>query len=136
MRILLMLFCLTGWLLPNLNRIQGQEAWTAPAYTDSLVNPFKSDKKIIAEAKKIYESACWTCHGLTGRGDGPAATGLTPKPADHSSAKVQHQADGALFWKLSKGRGVMPPFETTLSKQQRWKLVCYIRELAKQNSQH
>ena len=109
------------------------EEWVAPPYADTLTNPIKADEKNLGEAKKIYENVCWSCHGLKGKGDGPASLKLNPKPADHTSEKVQRQTDGAIFWKMSKGRGDMLPYEKTLSKQQRWKLVCYIRELGKQN---
>lgn len=34
----------------------------------------------IAEAKQMFESLCFTCHGLTGHGDGPGAAALDPKP--------------------------------------------------------
>ena len=34
--------------------------------------------------KVEYESKCASCHGLTGKGDGPAARALTIKPADLS----------------------------------------------------
>lgn len=33
-----------------------------------------------AEAKQMFESLCFTCHGLTGHGDGPGAAALNPKP--------------------------------------------------------
>ena len=32
--------------------------------------------------KRVYEAKCATCHGLTGKGDGPYAANLTKKPAD------------------------------------------------------
>ena len=32
------------------------------------------------EAKEIFASLCFTCHGLTGHGDGPGASTLNPKP--------------------------------------------------------
>ncbi len=32
-----------------------------------------------------YENKCATCHGLAGKGDGPTAPYLTPKPADLST---------------------------------------------------
>jgi hypothetical protein len=31
--------------------------------------------------------------------------------------------DGELFWKMSKGRGVMPAWEEQFSETQRWELV-------------
>jgi len=124
---------LAWWIILNGSTKQNYSEWIAPAYADTLKNIFIMDAKSISEGKKIYENACWTCHGLDGKGDGPAAEKLNPKPADHTSDKIQKQSDGALFWKMSKGRGEMLPLEKSLSKQQRWKLVCYIRELGKQN---
>lgn len=35
-----------------------------------------------AMGRSIYDSFCATCHGRTGKGDGPLATALTPPPAD------------------------------------------------------
>jgi mono/diheme cytochrome c family protein len=129
--LLLLGFLVACWILFN-SSTQPVEDWIAPAYADTIKNPFMYNEKSIVEGKKIYESMCWTCHGLNGKGDGPASKDLHPAPADHTSGKIQRQSDGAIFWKLSKGRGLMIPFEQSLSKQQRWKLVCYIRELGKQ----
>jgi mono/diheme cytochrome c family protein len=33
----------------------------------------------------IYKEYCAQCHGVTGKGDGPAAAGLEPKPAVHAN---------------------------------------------------
>ncbi len=104
--------------------------WIAPASADTVTNPLKNNSTAVAEGKKIYGKYCWQCHGLTGKGDGPGAKNLNPKPADHTSASVQEQSDGAIFWKISKGRGAMQPYERTLNKTQRWQLVEYIRSLA------
>ena len=32
--------------------------------------------------RAVYQDYCVTCHGVSGRGDGPAAGGLAQKPAD------------------------------------------------------
>lgn len=34
----------------------------------------------VKEAKEIFASLCFTCHGATGHGDGPGAATLNPKP--------------------------------------------------------
>ncbi len=109
----------------------GTTGWEVPAMANAFVNPFGADPKAAEEGKKIYEATCWTCHGLEGKGDGPAAATLNPKPADHTSPVFQQQTDGAIFWKITTGRGQMAPFGESLSKQQRWKLVSYIRTLVK-----
>lgn len=104
--------------------------WTAPTSADSLINPLKNNSTAMTEGKKTYEKYCWQCHGLDGKGGGPGSKNLNPKPADHTSTIVQGQSDGAIFWKITKGRGAMQPYERILNKTQRWQLVEYIRSLA------
>ena len=41
------------------------------------------------------------------------------------------ETDGSLFWKMTNGRGPMPSWRDTLSDQERWQLVNYIRKLGK-----
>lgn len=36
-----------------------------------------------AEADKIFMTRCASCHGLDGRGDGPGAANLNPKPRNY-----------------------------------------------------
>jgi mono/diheme cytochrome c family protein len=105
--------------------------WAAPKEADNIVNPFAGNSGVLADAKVLYIANCAPCHGDKGRGDGPAAPGLNPKPADHSSAAVQAESDGSLFWKLSSGRNPMPGYKKIFSDQQRWQLITFIRTLAK-----
>lgn len=41
------------------------------------------------QAKKIFKSRCAQCHGETGKGDGPSAATLDPKPRDYTDAAWQ-----------------------------------------------
>ncbi|WP_178139381.1 c-type cytochrome [Rhodothermus profundi] len=81
--------------------------------------------------ERIYQQQCAVCHGPRGRGDGPAGMALNPRPADLTSKAVQAQTDGALFWKISEGRGAMPAFKGMLSEAERWQVVTYVRTLAR-----
>ncbi len=104
-----------------------QGEWKAPADAKATTNPVKG----AGNAKKNVETNCVTCHGASGKGDGPAAAALPPpKPADWTSAKVQAETDGELFWKISTGRGAMPPWKH-LPDKDRWEIVNYIRTLKK-----
>jgi mono/diheme cytochrome c family protein len=105
--------------------------WVAPKEADNIKNPLAGTTNTLSDAKALYIANCGPCHGDKGRGDGPAAAGLNPKPADHSSAAVQSESDGALFWKLSEGRAPMPAYKKIFTDQQRWELVNYIRTLAR-----
>lgn len=42
-----------------------------------------------AEAETLFTTRCAACHGTTGRGDGPAAAGLNPKPRNYSDRQWQ-----------------------------------------------
>jgi mono/diheme cytochrome c family protein len=114
------------------SKVQAKEAWVAPASADKVANPLKGQPDAIAAGKKLYSTYCAVCHGAKGKGDGIAAAGLNPKPADHTSAKVQNQTDGAIYWKITTGRAPiasMASYEKTLTETQRWQLVDFIRTL-------
>ena len=105
--------------------VSAQGPWVAPADAKAMKNPVKG----IGNAKKSVETNCVSCHGPGGKGDGPAAAALPPpKPANWTSAAVQKETDGELFWKMSNGRGAMPPWKH-LPEQERWEIVNYIRTL-------
>ena len=54
--------------------------------------------------KAKYDIDCAGCHGKTGKGDGPAAAALTPKPQDHTDGKVMNSlSDQYLFDIIKKG---------------------------------
>ena len=105
--------------------------WTSPKEADNVKNPSAGNASAIADGKALYIANCSPCHGDKGKGDGIAAPGLNPKPADHTSVAVQNETDGSLFWKLSEGRAPMPAYKKVFSEQQRWALINYIRTLAK-----
>jgi mono/diheme cytochrome c family protein len=48
-------------------------------HTISIHDAFADD---LAKGKELYSGvgACFSCHGVTGHGDGPAAAALNPKP--------------------------------------------------------
>lgn len=110
---------------------QQRTTWVSPKPAQEMKNPFANDKSSLSNAKVLYTTNCTPCHGAKGKGDGPAAAALNPKPADHSSAWVQAETDGSLFWKISEGRNPMPSYKKILTDKQRWDLVNYIRTLAK-----
>ena len=84
-----------------------------------------------AERRQRGDERDETRHGLPPPRplDPPAAAALPPpKPANWTSEAVQKEADGELFWKISNGRGAMPPWKH-LPEKDRWELVNYIRSL-------
>lgn len=106
------------------------DPWKAPPQADALVDPLAKDAKAVAKGEKLFTSLCWTCHGMQGKGDGPNAALLTVHPADLGSPVIQAQTNGALYWKITHGRGEMASYEQVLSREQRWAVVHYLRTLA------
>lgn len=104
-----------------------QAPWTAPDADKAKKNPVPAGAKTAEAGKKLAQINCVTCHGPDGKGTGPAAQALNPKPADWTSKKVQDESDGELFWKISNGRGAMPAWKATLSETDRWTLVHHVR---------
>ena len=107
-----------------------QDSWRAPDSAKEIKNPYAGNKIAAQKGRALYSSLCWTCHGKNGKGDGPASANLKPKPNDFSSADLQKQTDGELFWKLSNGKGMMVPYKHSLNEEKRWQLINYIRTLS------
>lgn len=79
-----------------------------------------------------YITHCAVCHGTAGRGDGPAAKGLTPPPADLTDAARmgQHSVFG-LYNTITLGiKGTAMTGFAALSEAQRWALAFYVSTLA------
>ena len=108
---------------------QGSAPWVAPSAEKAKKNPLPNDKKTIEQGEKLAKVNCAPCDGNKGKGDGPAAVVLNPKPADWTSKRVQDEPDGEILWKITTGRGPMPPWRH-LPENDRWALVRYIRTLA------
>jgi putative copper export protein/mono/diheme cytochrome c family protein/peroxiredoxin len=103
------------------------------AYPTTYVRPSVPYHTVsIANGLRLYEEHCAACHGQTGNGDGPAAAGLRPRPADLTAKHTTDHTAGDLFWWLTHGiRGTaMPPFEAFLSAEERWDLINAVRALA------
>ena len=111
-------------------RAQGpsDETWVAPARAGQKSNPLQPTTDVLKHGKELFHRDCEQCHGKVGKGDGPQSFSLEKHPADLSSARVQTQPDGAFFWKMTEGKGVMP--KATLSDKDKWSVILYLRSLA------
>jgi mono/diheme cytochrome c family protein len=78
--------------------VQGETGWLDPtdypASVRQVIPPIDPatvmtpNPKLMARGKAVYAQTCATCHGLEGKGDGPGATGLTPKPRNFAQAQA------------------------------------------------
>jgi mono/diheme cytochrome c family protein len=110
--------------------VRAQGAWVAPPESKNVKNPVAKSDAVVASAKKLFEVNCVACHGAKGMGDGPAAASLPVKPANWTSAATQGMTDGEIFWKITNGRGPMPPWKH-IAEKDRWAFVHFIRTFKK-----
>lgn len=98
---------------------------------------FAAEKGDPKAGKAKYDALCTSCHGMKGKGDGPAGAALPVKPQDQTDGKSMNAlADEYLFDIIGKGGAgkgkspLMPAWAGKLSDQDIWNLVAYIRSLA------
>ncbi|MDQ2674226.1 MAG: c-type cytochrome, partial [Chloroflexota bacterium] len=100
------------------------DAANAPA-TALLETPPASPDAVRGEA--IYLANCASCHGRDGSGDGPIETVPHPPPL---AEVVPGTTSGELSYRIAYGVAgtPMPAFAGTLTRDERWALVAYLRE--------
>ena len=113
--------------VPALAQTRQSETWIAPQRAAQRANPLAGDAASVKRGRALYERECLKCHGTTARGDGPQAKFLDTAPGDLTAESVLNQSDGALFWKISEGRGRMP--KAKLNEGELWTVVNYVRAL-------
>jgi mono/diheme cytochrome c family protein len=99
------------------------EPWTGPEFGRASAD----------RGKIIYKEYCSQCHGLTGRGDGPAASGLEPKPAVHANIPFEKLPIEYLYAVINHGGPAvgkspnMPYWNLTLGRQGVADVIAYLR---------
>lgn len=87
----------------------------------------------LAQGAASYATACASCHGPTGAGDGPAGHGLDPAPGSFRDAeRAAALSPFALFSTITYGiAGTgMAGFAATLDDAERWDLAYYVGSLS------
>lgn len=103
-----------------------------PARYATLVNPFSNTADTLEQGKNLYLKVCASCHGVNADGTGPAAQGLSPKPANfRDRERLSKYSDAYLFYRVTEGKPgtAMPAFSAALSAEQKWLLITYLRSL-------
>ena len=116
------------WAWPHLDLL------LARAYPTSFYrSPTGFAAAAIARGAALFPQHCSVCHGGEGRGDGPNPKALPVPPADLTADHLWYHSDGELFWWLSHGIDgpegglAMPGFADSLSEDERWALIDYVR---------
>jgi mono/diheme cytochrome c family protein len=86
------------------------------------------------KGKQIYSQYCVTCHGVSGRGDGPAGVSLNPRPRNFTDKSIMDSYTDDYLAKVIKGGGasvgkspMMPPWGGVLKPEDIQNVIAYIR---------
>jgi glucose/arabinose dehydrogenase len=114
---------LLGWMAsPDTSAADATAFHDAPVAASSVKNPYSGQPSAISAGSELFAAHCASCHGGSGQG-----TGNIPALAH---GDTQQASDGALFWFITKGavNNGMPAW-SSLSAQQRWQIVSYLKTL-------
>jgi len=115
----------------------GQKNTPETPATDTPDTPIATDSggvggEGVAMGAKVYADRCALCHGPEGKGDGPAAAGLNPKPRNHTDGSYMNsRSDEELQTVIRSGKGGMPAWVNVLNEQEIQAVVKHVRSLAK-----
>ena len=99
------------------------EPWTSPEFAHASVD----------RGKTLYKEYCAQCHGFTGKGDGPAASGLEPKPAIHANMPFEKLPMEYLYNVINHGGPAvgkspnMPYWGLTIGQQGVADVIAYLQ---------
>jgi mono/diheme cytochrome c family protein len=101
-------------------------------------NPLPDSAETQADGKEAFGHYCVACHGMDGQNTGvPFASHISPPIPSLASPEVQSYTDGQLKWILDYGiwPSGMPGSKGTLSDEELWSIVVYLRHLPPAGSQ-
>ena len=109
----------------------------APAAAPAASAPSGSLRGDAEAGKALYAQYCTTCHGAGGKGDGPVAATVNPRPAKHADHAVMAScSDEQLYQVISKGGAsvgkspMMAPWGGVINDQGIKDLIAFLRQLS------
>ena len=105
-----------------------------PAGRVSPENPFPADDPAVLDrGAEVFQAFCACCHGATGGGDGLVTLRSSAAPPPFATGKSREWSDGQLFHLLTYGNtygnGAMPAAAGQVRRDDRWKVIRYVRHL-------
>ena len=95
-----------------------------------LTNPFAADDPdVLARGATAYAIFCQPCHGPGGAADGMVAKRGYPPPPSLLLPHAIDMKDGQMFHVITYGQNNMPSHAPQVSREDRWKIIKFLRTL-------
>jgi mono/diheme cytochrome c family protein len=113
--------------------LQARVSPVGAAISLNTPNPIPADTVSVQRGAELYQANCIQCHGVSGRGDGPAGSSFSPPAADFTTAHAKAHLDAEFFNWIKNGKPptAMPAFGDKFTDAQIWDIINYLRAIQK-----
>ncbi len=94
-----------------------------------VANPVAPSITALNRGCQVYQRFCSICHGRSGQGDGTVASRVSAFSMNIVGKATADLPDGTLFHIITHGQNNMPAHTSQIAQDDRWKLVYYLRDL-------
>lgn len=100
----------------------------SPEDANFLQNPIPKSEEHTKRGQKLFNTFCIPCHGVDGKGVGTITDVYMPAP-NLTTADYKAKDDSFFFFRISKGKGLMPGYAHAIDAEERWYIVHYLRSM-------
>jgi mono/diheme cytochrome c family protein len=94
------------------------------------VNPLAINGELLKRGQQRYTITCTPCHGQLGDGNGiTKKIGAMAVAANQHDRRIVEMTDGELFYIITNGRNLMGAYGPTVTTEDRWAIISYLRAL-------
>ncbi len=99
-------------------------------YGEGFPEAVTVDEVLLARGKQRFHINCMPCHGEAGNGQGVVSKyWAIPPTANLLDPRVVSMPEGQIFWTITHGKGLMGPYNGTITVKDRWAIVAYVKAL-------
>ena len=91
--------------------------------------PAPVTRQMIEHGREGFDVYCAVCHGRTGEGDGMIVQRGFPAPPSLHEERLRKAPVGHFFDVITNGYGIMYPYASRVTTEERWDIIAYIRAL-------
>jgi len=94
------------------------------------INPLPITAALLKRGQQRFTINCSPCHGELADGNGiTKKINAMPTVANLHDKRIVEMTDGELFYVISNGRSLMMPYAASVTVEDRWAIVAYLRAL-------